>query len=343
VKQTIQTLADLVSGEVEGNPAIEIHGVGTLQNASPGQISFLANPIYRKQLAATRASAVILHRSNRDECKTTAIVVVDPHVAYAKIAAALFPQDSFEPGIAPSAVVSASATIAASASIQANSVIGNDVVIGDYVVVGPNCTIERAVKIGSHTRLVANVTICHGSELGSRVLVHPGAVIGSDGFGLANDRGVWIKVPQLGKVRIGDDVEIGANTSIDRGALEDTLIENGVKLDNQIQIAHNVQVGAHTAIAGCVGVSGSTKIGRHCAIGGGVGISGHLEIADKVTVTGMSLVSKSIPESGVYSGSVPAMQADQWRRNFARVRKLDEMFRKLATLEKQVRQLLERK
>ena len=340
MKHTVQTLADLVAGEVQGDPDAEVTGVGTLQGAARGQISFLANSLYRKFLAGTAATAVILRRDALVDCHTSAIVVANPYVAYAKIATELFPPLSPPAGVHPSAVIDPGATISPTASIQANTVVSAGVVIGEDVVIGPNCTLQANVQIGSGTRLVAQVTICHGSILGSRVLVHPGAVIGSDGFGIANDRGVWVKVPQLGRVRIGDDVEIGANTSIDRGALEDTVIENGVKLDNQIQVAHNVQIGAHTAIAGCTGISGSSKIGKYCAIGGGVGIAGHLEIADKVTVTGMSLVSKSIQESGVYSGSVPAMEADHWRKNFARVRRLDEMFRKLVALEKSVRQLL---
>jgi len=190
--------------------------------------------------------------------------------------------------------------------------------------------------IGEGGRLVANVTLCHGSQIGKRVLIHPGVVVGADGFGFANDQGRWVKIPQLGRVVIGDDVDIGANTTIDRGAIEDTVIEDGVKLDNLVQVAHNVHIGAHSAIAGCAGIAGSAHIGKHCALGGGVGVVGHLQIADNVVVTGMSMVSHTITEAGVYSSGTPLQENAKWHRNYVRLKQLDDMARRLKRLEKQL-------
>jgi UDP-3-O-[3-hydroxymyristoyl] glucosamine N-acyltransferase len=203
--------------------------------------------------------------------------------------------------------------------------------------IGPNCVVMRDARIGEDTRLAANVTLCQGVSLGKRGLLHAGAVIGADGFGIARDGAVWVKVPQLGSVRIGDDVEIGANTTIDRGALEDTVVEDGVKLDNQIQVGHNVCIGAHTAVAGCSAIAGSAVIGKRCMIAGGAGITGHIEICDDVTVTAMTLVTHSITEPGVYSGSLPMDTQQQWRKNSVRFRQLDAMARKLAQLEKKTK------
>ncbi|MDQ2695806.1 MAG: UDP-3-O-(3-hydroxymyristoyl)glucosamine N-acyltransferase, partial [Pseudomonadota bacterium] len=210
-------------------------------------------------------------------------------------------------------------------------------VLGPGVFVGPVCVVGEGAVLGEATRLMANVTVCHGVRLGRRVLVHPGAVIGSDGFGLANDAGRWIKIPQLGGVVIGDDVEIGANTTIDRGALDDTVIEEGVKLDNQIQVAHNVHIGAHTAVAGCVGIAGSARIGRHCTQAGGVGVAGHLEIADHVHVTGMSMVTESITAPGVYSSGLGVEPGRVWKKIRVHLRHLDDLARRVAALEKKVR------
>ncbi len=206
--------------------------------------------------------------------------------------------------------------------------------IGAGVQIAGGCYIGAGSTIGADSRVSANVVICHGVTIGERVNIAPGAVIGSDGFGLANEDGKWINVPQLGSVRIGDDVDIGANTTIDRGALEDTVLEEGVRLDNQIQVAHNVHIGAHTAIAGCVGISGSARIGKHCMIGGGAGIVGHLEIADNVVITGMTMVTRSISRPGVYSSGVPAQDNDSWNRNYARLRQLDKLARKVQKLER---------
>lgn len=331
----LSELAARFGAELRGQDGV-IERVATLQHAEPGALAFLANPKYRRHLATTRATAVVLAPEDAADCPVTALVCANPYAVYARIAASLFPEPAFEPGIDARASVAPGARIAPDAYIGPCAVIATDTEIGAGVYVGPGCVVEAGASVGPGSRLVANVTICRGVRIGARALVHPGAVIGADGFGLARDGQVWIKVPQLGSVRIGDDVEIGANTTIDRGALEDTLIEDGVKLDNQIQIAHNVRVGAHTAIAGCTAVAGSSTIGRRCMIAGGVGIAGHLEICDDVVVTAMTLVTHSITRPGVYSGSLPMDEARKWRRNSARYRQLDELARRLRLLEEKL-------
>lgn len=339
--KSLAELASLVNGSVIGDASCQIEGVATLAKAERRHISFLSNALYKKFLKTTAAGAVILTRDNASSCQTNALVVNDPYVSYAKIAAQLNPTPLVAPGIHPSAVIANSASIAASAAIGAQCVIGENVVIEDGVSVGPGCVIEHDCRVGKDSRLIARVTLCHATVLGERCLVHPGVVIGSDGFGVANDHGIWIKVPQLGAVRIGSDVEIGANTTIDRGALDDTVIEDGVKLDNLIQVAHNVVIGAHTVIAGCVGIAGSAVIGKHCGIGGGVGILGHLQIADGVQVTAMSMVTKSIKSPGVYSSGVPLQTNQDWHKNAVRYKQLDEMAKKLKELENVVMKLPE--
>lgn len=331
---TLEELAQQVGGELHGATDCFIKNVATLQNARDGDISFLTHPRYRKYLATTRATAVIVSVQERHNCPVSALVVDDPSVAYARIAALLNPNPSMVSGIHAGACIHESSRIHDSASIGPFCVVEAGVWIEADVVIGPNCIIAENAFIGQGSRLVAKVTVCHGTHIGRRALIQPGAVIGSDGFGLANDKGVWLKVPQLGKVHIGNDVEIGANTTIDRGALEDTVLEDGVKLDNQIQVAHNVRIGAHTAIAGCVGIAGSARIGKRCTIGGGVGIAGHLEIADDVHLTGMSLVTKSISKPGVYSSGVPAQPNLLWNKNLVRLRQLDEIASRLQALEK---------
>ncbi|OOG39283.1 UDP-3-O-(3-hydroxymyristoyl)glucosamine N-acyltransferase [Rhodanobacter sp. C05] len=322
-----------------GDAEIRLDGVGTLAGAGPSQLSFLSNSKYSAQLAATRAGAVVLREEDLANCPVAALVARDPYVAYAKIAALFERLPAAPAGIHPSAVVATSAQVSSSASIGPCCVIGEGAVIGDGVVLGPHCIIGEGCTVGAQSRLVARVTLVTRVALGKRVLVHPGAVIGSDGFGLAFDRsasehGSWIKLPQLGGVRIGDDCEIGANTTIDRGALDDTVLEEDVRLDNQIQIAHNVHVGAHTAMAGCAAVAGSAKIGRYCMIGGNAGVLGHLELADRVTITAKSLVTHSIREPGEYSSGVPLQENRQWRKNAARFKHLDEYARRLSALEK---------
>lgn len=332
--QTLGQLAEYVEGQVRGDPACVISGVATLQNAKTGDISFLSNPRYAKHLTATAASAVILSEEYLDACDTHALVAHDPYLAYARIAALLMPIPPRSEGRHPRAVVHPGSEVHPSAWIDANAVIEDQVRIGAGVTVGPGCVIARGSDIGEGSRLSANVSIGERTRVGKRAVIHPGVVIGSDGFGFANARGSWVKVPQLGAVTIGDDVEIGANTTIDRGTLDDTVIEDGVKLDNQIQVAHNVRIGAHTAIAGCTGIAGSARIGARCTIGGGVGIVGHTEIADDVHITGMSFVAHSIREPGLYSSGTPLEPNRDWRKNYARFHQLDDMARRLRRLEK---------
>jgi UDP-3-O-[3-hydroxymyristoyl] glucosamine N-acyltransferase len=336
---TLGEVAGRVGARLLGDPETEIHGVGTLTGAGDGQITFLTNSRYRRHLKETGASAVILSESDAQYSPVAALVADNPHLTYARVAALFSPKPDAVEGVHPTAVVDDTAEIAAGASIGAHAVVGPGTVIETGAVVGPNCVVGRDVRMGRDSRLVGNVTVYDQCILGERVLVHAGAVIGADGFGFAHDAGAWVKVPQLGRVRIGNDVEIGAGTTIDRGAIEDTVIEDGVKLDNLIQIAHNVHVGAHTAMAGCVGVAGSTTIGAHCAIGGGAGILGHLNIPDGTTITATSLVTKSIKSPGVYSSGTPLEPSERWQRNFARFKQLDEMARRLKTLEKELAEL----
>ncbi len=333
---TLGELAQLVQGRVIGDAACIIDGVATLSGASSGKISFLTNSAYRKQLKDTKASAVIIRNNDLEQCTVNAIVVENPHPAYAKIATLLHKTIKNTPGVESSAQIANSATIHESAWIGHNVVIGENVFIGENVQISPGCVAESNAYIGKKSTLLPNVTICHDCEIGEEVLIHPGVVIGSDGFGQADDNGYWVKVPQLGRVIIGKDVEIGANTTIDRGAIEDTVIGDNVKLDNLIQIAHNVQIGAHTVISACVAIAGSTHIGKHCMIGGAVGIVGHITITDHVFITGMTMVSKSIRSPGVYSSGTPMDTNKNWHKNTVRFRHLDSMAKRLKQLEKQV-------
>ncbi len=325
---TLEELAKHVGGEIAGLDAgksnCNIEQVATLDDAQEGQIAFLFDRGYRKFLKITRASAVVLREQDAEGCPVPTIITKDPYLAYAKIAGLLNDPKATSGLVHPSAFIHESAKIDSTADISANSVVENDVVIGGNVLIGPGCVIGEGAVIRDYTRLVANVTVCHHVSIGKRTLIHPGAVIGSDGFGLARDGAAWVKIPQIGSVRVGDDVEIGANTTIDRGAIKDTIIENGVKLDNQVQVAHNVRIGEHSALAGCSGIAGSTTIGKRCMLGGGAGIAGHIEIADDVIITGMSMVTKTIKEAGAYSSGWSAREAREWRRTVARVHRLDK-------------------
>jgi UDP-3-O-[3-hydroxymyristoyl] glucosamine N-acyltransferase len=308
---------------LRGEPGLRVSRVATLSHAEPGSISFLANPRYRKQMEATRATAVLVGPENAASCPVAALIDSNPYLAYARIADLLHPLATPAAGIHPTAVVAGSARIAKSACVGPLAVIEEDADIGERVFVGPGCIVQRGASIGADSRLLSRVNVYAAVRIGQRCILHAGAVVGADGFGFAPDAGTWVKVPQVGSVRIGDDVEIGANTTIDRGAIDDTVVEDGVKLDNQIQVGHNVIIGAHSAIAGCVGISGSTSIGRRCMIGGGVGIAGHLTIADDVVVTGCSLVSASIKHAGSYSSGMPTVETRLWRRMVAHLRRLD--------------------
>jgi len=308
---------------LRGEPSLTVRSVATLSHASAGALSFLANSRYRRQLDSTRATAVLLSAEDESHCPVAALIDPNPYLAYARIAALLHPPVSAAPGIHPSAVVAGGARIAASASIGPLAVIEEDAQIAERVLIGPGCIVQRGARVGADSVLLSRVNLYPGVSLGKRCILHAGAVVGADGFGFAPNAGTWVKVPQVGSVRIGDDVEIGANTTIDRGAIDDTVVENGVKLDNQIQVGHNVTIGAHTAIAACTGISGSTVIGQRCMIGGMVGFAGHLTIADDVVVTGCSLVSASIRNAGSYSSGMPTVETRLWRRMVAHLRRLD--------------------
>lgn len=333
---TLGEIADLIGAELDGDADAVISGVGTLLNAEEGHISFLSNRRYRNYLDSTKATAIILAQEDRDSCPVFSLVVQDPYLSYARVVRFLYPEPVFTPGIHERACISETASIHPSACIGAYTYIGNNARVHENVFIGPGCVLEDNVIVGQKTKLTANITLCHGTTLGERVRIHPGVVIGADGFGIANDKGRWLKIPQLGKVVIGNDVEIGANTTIDRGALEDTIIEEGVKIDNQVQIGHNVIIGAHTAIAGCVGIAGSTSIGKRCMIGGGAGLSGHIEITDDVIITAFSGVANSLTEAGVYSGAMASTDNKTWRKNIARFKHLDELARRLKRLEEKL-------
>jgi UDP-3-O-[3-hydroxymyristoyl] glucosamine N-acyltransferase len=327
---SLADLAERFGLALRGDGAVRVSGVATLERAGPGQVAFLANPLYRKQLGATRAAAVILRADDAEDCPVPCLVARDPYSAFAKVAALFEAPPATLPGVHPSAVVDPSAQVHPTAAIGPLCSIGPRTRIGAGVVVGPGCMIGADCEVGDGSELVARVSLVLRVRLGRRVRVHPGAVLGADGFGLAMDGGRWIKVPQLGGVAIGDDCEIGANTCIDRGALDDTVLEEDVRIDNLVQVGHNVRIGAHTAMAGCVAVAGSTRIGRGCLVGGGAGFVGHLEICDGVTVTAMSLVTRSIAEPGEYSSGTPLQRNRDWRRNAARFKQLDQLARKIA-------------
>jgi UDP-3-O-[3-hydroxymyristoyl] glucosamine N-acyltransferase len=310
--------------ELRGDPALRVDHVATLAQAREGSLSFLANSRYRKHLGGTLATAVVVAPGDADACPVAAFVDSNPYLAYAHIATLMFPPASTTPGVHSSAAVAPGASVASSASLGPMCVIEAGSIIGERVRIGAGCTILAGVRIGADTQLMPRVTVYPDVSIGKRCLLHSGAVIGADGFGFAGDSGTWVKVPQAGSVRIGDDVEIGANTTIDRGAIDDTIVEDGVKLDNQIQVGHNVTIGAHTAIAACTGISGSTTIGRRCMIGGMVGFAGHLTIADDVTITGCSLVSANIREAGSYSSGMPTVETRLWRRMVAHLRRFGE-------------------
>jgi UDP-3-O-[3-hydroxymyristoyl] glucosamine N-acyltransferase len=340
---TLRELAEEFGCELHGDPDRVVARVGTLSGAGPDAVTFLANPSYRGQLASTRAAAVILEAKYREACPTAALVHAKPYVTYARMAAFLHPKPAPAGGIHPSAVVATTARVASSAEIGAHVAIGAGCKIGESAVVGAGCVLGSDVEIGVATRLVARVTVLDGVRIGARCVLHPGAVIGADGFGFAPDSGAWIKIPQLGGVVIGDDVEIGANTTIDRGTIDDTVIENGVKIDNLVQIAHNVRVGEHTVMAAMSGIAGSTKIGKRCIIAGGGAMINSIEVCDDVTLTVRAVLMQSVDKPGVYSGTLQADEAGKWRRNAARFRKLDDLAERLAAAEKAIDRSTDRK
>lgn len=323
-----------LGGEIVGAGGTVISRIATLERAGEGDLAFLANPKYRDQLLKTRAAAVIMAGPVVDGL-AAAILTPQPYLYYARVAQLINPPPVVAPGIHPSAVIEGE--VAATSSIGPNVWVGRGARVGDNVVLGANCSIGQEVEVGADSHLAANVTVYSGCCIGARCLIHSGVVIGSDGFGFAREAdGAWVKIPQVGRVLIGDDVEVGAGTTIDRGALGDTVIGNGVKLDNQIQVGHNVQIGEHTAMAGCVGVAGSAVIGSRCTVGGGAVILGHLRIVDDVNVSAGTLVTKSISSAGTYSGAVPFLEHGDWRKNFSRLRHLDSMADRIRALEQRL-------
>jgi UDP-3-O-[3-hydroxymyristoyl] glucosamine N-acyltransferase len=317
--------------------------MATLESAGTGDLAFVSSAKFLQQLRDTRASAVILPKGHQSATKLPRILCDDPYVYYARAAQLLNPEDRPPAGIHPQAVVEAGAEVPVSATVGPFCHVGRGARLGEGVVIGPGCSIGEDAQIGEDGRLGPSVTVYRRCVIGKRVLIHAGAVIGADGFGLAPQAGRWIKIPQTGRVVIGDDVEIGANTTIDRGALDDTVIEDGVKLDNQIQIGHNVRVGAHTAMAACAGVAGSTRIGQHCAIGGAARIMGHIEIADHVTITATTFVTKSIRSAGTYTAVLPAESGREWAKTLAHLRSLERLSKRVRELETRTRPPTRRK
>jgi UDP-3-O-[3-hydroxymyristoyl] glucosamine N-acyltransferase len=336
---TLGELAARYDCELHGDPNVVVNRVGTLSSAAPDAVTFLANSLYRAQLKEARAAAVIVAPRDRDACPVASLVHPEPYLTYARIAATLHPPAAVVPGVHSSAVVAASARVASSAQLDAHAVIGGDCSVGENVVIGAGAVLGMNVTIGQGTRIGPRVTVLDGVRIGARCILHPGAVIGADGFGFAPDRGAWHKIPQLGSVVIGDDVEIGANTTVDRGTIEDTVIEDGVKLDNLVQIAHNVRLGAHTIMAAMSGVAGSTKVGKRCMIGGGAVMINQLTICDDVMFTFRSIVTRSVDEPGTYSGHLPAEEATAWRKNAARFRRLDALADRVAKAERELAKL----
>jgi UDP-3-O-[3-hydroxymyristoyl] glucosamine N-acyltransferase len=332
----IFTLAELAAGtgaSLHGDGSCRIRQVADISSAGEGSIAYVYNQRYAKYLKSTGASAVILTEELLDACPTPALVTVSPRLVFARVASMLNPTPKTPPGISSRAVVAADAHVDSSACIEAGAVVGSGACVSAGAWIGPGCVIEAGAMIGQNTRLRANITIGNDCVLGDNNIVHAGVVIGADGFGFEPDGESWCKIPQLGRVRIGNDVEIGASTTIDRGSLGDTVIGDGVKIDNQIQIGHNVQIGNHTVISACTCIAGSTRIGSHCLIGGSVGIRDNIEITDNVMITGRTLVSRSITKAGSYSSSTPMDETANWRRNAARFRQLDEIARRLKKLE----------
>ena len=323
-----------MGGQLEGDGSIVVSQVASLVSAQSGQIAFLANPKYRQQLQSTGASAVIVPPKFAGDTSLPRIIHPNSYAYYARVVGLLNPPDARPRGVHPSAVVHSN--VPASVSVGENVVIGTNVAIGENVTLYPGCVVGDGVAIGEDSVLYPNVVVYRDCVIGRRAVVQAGAVIGSDGFGFAKDGECWVKIPQIGRVLIGDDVEIGANTSIDRGALDDTVIGDGVKLDNQIQIAHNVVIGNHTAMAGCVGIAGSTRIGQRCTVGGAGMIIGHLELADDVHISAGTMVTKSLRHPGQYTSIFPLESHDEWLQNAAQIKRLAKLAERVSELEKKL-------
>lgn len=331
---TLGQIAHHLGAELHGDASVEVSRIANLETAGNGEISFLSDPKYVPFLANTKASAVLVKPEHLSACPVNALVIRDPYVGFARVAQLLDTTPQPSEGIHPSAVIAENVVMAEDVSIGANAVIESGVELAAGVRIGPGCYIGKDSHLGKGTRLWANVTIYHNIWLGEACLIQSGSVIGGDGFGYANERGEWIKIPQLGSVRIGNRVEIGACTTIDRGAVGDTKIADNVIIDNQCQIAHNVEIGYGTAIAGGTVIAGSAKIGKYCIIGGATVINGHIHICDQATITGMSMVMRAIDEPGIYSSGIPAQSNKEWRKVAARTMHIDDMHKRLSKLEK---------
>ena len=330
----LSDIVDALGGRIVGDSTTIISRVSSLQNANYGDICFISDAKYLKALSASKASAFVLREKDAELTTLPRVIVENPYAYFAKVSTFLNPPSKPILGIAPSAVVDVTATVPESCSVAALVVIGADVMLGDNVIIGSGCIIENDVIIADNTRLEPNVTIKHHCVIGQNCHIFSGAVIGSDGFGYAEEDGRWLKIPQVGRVVIHDDVDIGANTTVDRGALDDTIIEDGVKLDNLIQIGHNCVIGAHTVIAGCTGIAGSAKIGKHCKIGGAAMILGHLEVADHVTISPGSMITRSLPTADTYTALMPFQTHKAWLNTAAKIRHLDDLSDKIKQLEK---------
>ncbi|RXJ72505.1 UDP-3-O-(3-hydroxymyristoyl)glucosamine N-acyltransferase [Veronia nyctiphanis] len=333
---TLAELANELGAELHGDGSVTISAIAGMDKAGEGEITFLSSSKYREHLEACQASAVMVKEADRAFCQGNVLVVADPYLAYAMTAQLLDTTPACASDIAPSAYIAPDVQLGEGVSVGHNAVIESGVILGDGAQIGAGSFVGKNAKIGANSRLWANVSVYHDVQIGANCLIQSGAVIGSDGFGYAPNKGKWVKIPQLGSVIIGDRVEIGACTTIDRGALDDTLIADGVIIDNQCQIAHNVSIGENTAIAGATVMAGSLKVGNHCFIGGASVFQGHMEVTDGVTVTGMSMVMKPISEPGVYSSGIPAQSNREWRKTAARVMKIDDMHKRLRAVEKQL-------
>lgn len=338
-------LSDIVQrfgGKLIGDGQLVIRNVASLAKAGSGDLSFFSNGKYRQNLDTTQAGAVILGKADELVSSLPRIITDDPQAYFARVLELFHPPKVYSPGVHDTARLGDNTHVPNSCHIGAYVVLGADVNLGEACVIEAGCVIGDGVAIGERTHLHPRVVVESACVLGRRVIAHSGAVIGADGFGLTQQSGRWVKIPQIGRVVIADDVEIGANTTIDRGALDDTIIEEGVKLDNQIQVAHNVRIGAHTAIAGCVGIAGSTTIGRHCTIGGGAGLVGHIDIGDNVHITGFTLVTKSISKPGTYSSGVPFTGHDVWLKNMVQLRRLASLAETLSRMEAKLKNIEQR-
>lgn len=334
-KYSLSHLASLLKAElVLRDTDLEVVGVAPFEKAKREHITFLSSAKYQKFLSQVQAGAVLITAEFAKDCPVNTLIVKDPYVAFAKVAALFDEKSALVPGVHATALIDRDVVVPSSCSIGPYVVIKKGVRLGESVSIASHCVIDEDCVVGDQTELKAHVTLYSKVRLGKRCIIHSGVVLGSDGFGLANDNGVWLKIPQTGGVLIGDDVEIGANTTIDRGALEDTIIGHNVKIDNQVQIAHNVIIGDSTAMAAQVGIAGSTQIGRYCLLGGKVGVNGHIKIGDQIVVTAMSGVSRDLSEKGIYSASIPARPVVEWNKTMARLNRLDKLIEKVKVLAK---------